>query len=652
MSSIGPGTVLGGRYRLDDLLTEHEGARFWRATDTVLARSVAVHAVPSNDPRAARLLEAARRSAMVTDPHLLRVLDCDDTPVGGAGDSSSITWVVNEWGSGVSLDLMLAKGTLPASRAAWLAREVAEAIAACHARGVPHGRLSPESVLVTEAGAVKLIGFVVESALTAEPPIDPLYGVVDDREADVINLAGILYAALTGRWPGISRSGVPAAPRVAHRPLRPRQVRAGIPRTLDAICDRVLNKEASQHVLPIETAHDIAAALSDYVGDPAAAAPLDVPSMYAEPTVTLNRDEVTGLPVLPTDDLGPKTATDPAPESTHESAPESALEPTQLVPVPEVSATEDTDEHPAVDPHATQASLPPTEDTSSQPLFLDRYQREDAEPAPPLPPFEQPPDRPLFASEERRPELAQPKHVRPPSGPDPITGSGKGGEQWPYQLGEDPDGQHFRGDEGRNWLRLAVIVGICIVVVAAMTLAFNIGFGSGGSDKTTSTKTTSTGTGAGQVSGQPLRIAGVHDFDPEATPPTENPADVPKAIDGDPATFWPTSTYRGNPKLGGLKTGVGLIIDLGSSQQVGSLEVDLLGSPTGLQIFATSPGVTSLPTGLDGLTSIGQNGSAGTTALFRFAKKPTTRFLVVWLTSLPKVSGGYRGEIAEVKVRS
>ena len=61
--SIGPGTVLAGRYRLDDLLTESGGARFWRATDTILARSVAIHAVPSDDPRAPGLLEAARVSA-------------------------------------------------------------------------------------------------------------------------------------------------------------------------------------------------------------------------------------------------------------------------------------------------------------------------------------------------------------------------------------------------------------------------------------------------------------------------------------------------------------------------------------------------------------------------------------------------------------
>ena len=281
--SIGPGTVLADRYRLDDLLTESAGARFWRATDTILARSVAIHAVPSDDPRAPHLLEAARVSATVTDPHLLRVLDCDDR--------DGITWVVHEWGEGISLDLMLQRGTLPAARAAWLTREVAEAIAAGHAQGIPHGRLNPEAVLVTHAGAVKLIGYVVDATLET-PPQDPLYGELDDREADVINLAGILYAALTGRWPGVARSAVPKAPREARRPLRPRQVRAGVPRTLDAICDRVLHKEAAQHTMPIETAHEIAAALADYVGDPALTAPVNAAGMHAEPAASLQPDEL------------------------------------------------------------------------------------------------------------------------------------------------------------------------------------------------------------------------------------------------------------------------------------------------------------------------------------------------------------------------
>jgi hypothetical protein len=76
---FGPGTVLAGRFTLDDLLDETGGARLWRATDRILARSVAVHVLPDTDPRAELLLAAARASALVSDGHLLRVLDAAST---------------------------------------------------------------------------------------------------------------------------------------------------------------------------------------------------------------------------------------------------------------------------------------------------------------------------------------------------------------------------------------------------------------------------------------------------------------------------------------------------------------------------------------------------------------------------------------------
>ncbi len=154
---FGPGTVLAGRFTLDDLLDDTDGARFWRATDQTLARSVAVHVLADSDPRADALLTAARTSALVTDGHLLRVLD--------AAAEDGVVYVVNEWGSGVSLDQMLVEGPLSPRRAAWVVKEVAEAIATAHRNGVAHGRLLPEKVMVTEAGSVKLIGFVVDAVL-------------------------------------------------------------------------------------------------------------------------------------------------------------------------------------------------------------------------------------------------------------------------------------------------------------------------------------------------------------------------------------------------------------------------------------------------------------------------------------------------------
>ncbi|MBW8751881.1 MAG: hypothetical protein JF565_10720 [Propionibacteriales bacterium] len=616
-SSISPGTMLDGRYRLEDLLSDHAGARFWRATDTVLARSVAVHALASDDPRAAGVLDAARRSARVTDPHFLRVLDCDDV--------DGLTWVINEWGEGASLDVMLERSTLPPSRAAWLTREVAEAIAAAHAQGMHHGRLNPESVLVTDSGSVKVIGFVVHAAFEGPAPVHPAYGQIGPREADVIDLAGILYASLTGRWPGVSPSAVPRAPRDGRRPLRPRQVRAGVPRTLDAICDRVLHKEAAQHALPIETAHEISAALSDYVGDPAVAAPADVPSMYDEPAVP---------PADDAEDL----AEDLAAAGVSPPEPARPDEPTAAVPV-------------SFDPDAT-VSAP-------APLWTDEFaEPEEWQPAAPPPPLEDLPERPLFADHERRvppgapppppPQAAAPSSPAPRSQDNGARTDTSGGRYWPFEDPEDTGG--FSGKEGRSWLQLAAIVAVCIAVLVGMFLAFDIGRGGNGND--TPTSPSSSAPSSPTVTGDPLKIVGVQDFDPEGDPPEENPDQVSLAIDGKPDTGWRTLTYKDDAHLGGLKSGVGLVLDLGSEQAVGSVQVTFVGAPTGVELYATPSGDNDAPAELADARRLSATTADGTTAVLRADPAVHTRFVVVWLTSLPAVAGGFRGEIAEVAVRS
>ena len=161
--SIRPGDVLADRYRLVDLLVESRNGRFWRAHDRVLERHVALHVLDADDDRAALLLEAARQSATVPDRRLLRVLDADQV--------DGFCYVVNEWGAGSSLDIMLATdGPLAPRRAAWLVSEVATSVAAGHDAGVAHGRLVPENVLIDRTGSIRVIGFSVDAALHGLAP--------------------------------------------------------------------------------------------------------------------------------------------------------------------------------------------------------------------------------------------------------------------------------------------------------------------------------------------------------------------------------------------------------------------------------------------------------------------------------------------------
>lgn len=255
-TGVRPGDTLADRYLLEDLLSESGTGRFWLAHDQVLQRHVALHTIGCDDDRAPGLLDAARRSATVVDPRILRVLD--------AQMRSDVCFVVNEWGYGTSLDIALANnGPLSPRRAAWVVGEVAESVAVAHSHGVHHGRLVPENVLVDGNGGVRIIGFAVDAALHGLPP--------GEEASDVRDLGGLLHASLTGKWAGDSSSAVPPAPQDGSRVLRPRQVRAGVPRPLDDLVDDVLNPDTAR-TRPLgedASAVTISSYLCAFVGDPA-----------------------------------------------------------------------------------------------------------------------------------------------------------------------------------------------------------------------------------------------------------------------------------------------------------------------------------------------------------------------------------------------
>ena len=139
------------------------------------------------------------------------------------------------------------------------------------------------------------------------------------------------------------------------------------------------------------------------------------------------------------------------------------------------------------------------------------------------------------------------------------------------------------------------------------------------------------------------------DFDPEADG-SENPDRSGDAVDGKPGTYWLTKHYIGRPNFGNLKSGVGLILDLGKTRQVSQLKVDFIGK-TSASFLAAPNSVSSMPTSLGSFSKV-TSGSGDHLRLK--AKKPIkTRFVLLWLTKLPlSDDGNYRGRVTEVQVLS
>ena len=128
------------------------------------------------------------------------------------------------------------------------------------------------------------------------------------------------------------------------------------------------------------------------------------------------------------------------------------------------------------------------------------------------------------------------------------------------------------------------------------------------------------------------------------------------AIDGSSHTAWQTQFYKDNPVFGGLKTGSGLILDMGHAVHLSSVKV-LFGPTAGANV--------SIGVGNDGSASQQSDASFTTVAsaanlpggshTFRSDSTATGRYVLIWFTRLPPEAGGpashYEAEIFNVIVR-
>ncbi|MFI0895296.1 serine/threonine protein kinase [Streptomyces sp. NPDC020983] len=147
----------------------------------------------------------------------------------------------------------------------------------------------------------------------------------------------------------------------------------------------------------------------------------------------------------------------------------------------------------------------------------------------------------------------------------------------------------------------------------------------------------------------PLAIVAAKSFDPQGDDRVESPKLVGNAYDKDPATYWQTMSYT-RTDLGGLKDGVGLVLDLGADHRVTSVTVDLGGDGTDVELLAAPAGTGAEPTELSGFSKVA-SGSGGSRVTLKPASPVTTRYVVVWLTKLPPIpNGDFRGKISEISV--
>jgi serine/threonine-protein kinase len=290
MIELMPGTVLADRYVLQEPAGEGGMATVWQATDRVLDRPVAVKILRPNLAEEPALLERFRAEALaaarLNHPNIVNVFD--------TGSEHHAAFIVMEMFEGETLRERLRRdGYLPPEEAVAILLEVLSALQFAHENGLVHRDVKPDNILLGTDGRVKVTDFGIAKAayegadptttgsvLGSVPYLSPeqVQGNPTDGRSDVYSTGATLYEALTGRPPFEAESNLAAAMlRLTKDPVPPRALRPGIPRALEAIVIRALERDPDRR---FASAQDMSASLSRLNVAPA---PVQAPPRPVEP---------------------------------------------------------------------------------------------------------------------------------------------------------------------------------------------------------------------------------------------------------------------------------------------------------------------------------------------------------------------------------
>jgi serine/threonine-protein kinase len=262
--------VFGGRYEVDSRIGAGGMAEVWKGRDRVLNRTVAIKTLLPQYARDGGFVDRFRREAQaaarLNHPGIVSVYD--------SGDGNE-PFIVMQYIEGRTLADFLAAGkSLPPAKAAQIAQEIAEALAAAHAHGVIHRDIKPANVMVTRDGKVLVMDFGIARMIAGPetaPQTSAVLGTASylspeqaqghpvDARTDIYSLGVVLYEMLAGRPPFTGDSPMAIAfKQVNESPPVPSALRDEVPPSLDAVVMRALSKNpANRYQTAQEFADDL-----------------------------------------------------------------------------------------------------------------------------------------------------------------------------------------------------------------------------------------------------------------------------------------------------------------------------------------------------------------------------------------------------------
>jgi serine/threonine protein kinase/Tol biopolymer transport system component len=297
--SLSTGTRLGS-YEILSALGSGGMGEVYRARDTKLKRDVAIKVLPevfSQDPdRLARFEREAEVLATLNHSNIAAIY--------GLEESNGVQALVLELVEGPTLADRIAQAPMPLDDVLPIARQIAQALEAAHARGIIHRDLKPANIKLRPDGTVKVLDFGLAKAFDKRPlagdltqsptllsPSPTLAGVIlgtatymspeqargkaVDTRTDVWAFGCVMFEMLTGTKPfdGDTLADIVAA--IVKNDPDWWALPAGTPRSVRSLVGRCLRKD------PAERLHDIADArfqIEDAMNDPGGSAAKVLPA--------------------------------------------------------------------------------------------------------------------------------------------------------------------------------------------------------------------------------------------------------------------------------------------------------------------------------------------------------------------------------------
>lgn len=249
-------SLLGGRYKLGEMIGTGGMADVYVAEDTRLARQVAVKVLRSDlarDPSfVARFRKEAFAAAALNHPGIVAVYDSGEEPA---------PYIVMELISGHTLRELIHKGErVPLQRALEIGEGILAALEYSHERGIVHRDIKPANIMITDQGDVKVMDFGIARALadlsatltstwnivgTAQylSPEQAL-GEVADLRSDIYSAGCLLYEVLTGAPPFTGETPVSIAyQHVSGVLIPPSTLQPDLPTGIDVVLTVALSKK-------------------------------------------------------------------------------------------------------------------------------------------------------------------------------------------------------------------------------------------------------------------------------------------------------------------------------------------------------------------------------------------------------------------------